>query len=148
MSVFEPKILIFACNWCSYAGADMAGVSRYQMPPNCRVIRVMCSARVRPEQVISALTQGLDAVLVLGCHPGDCHYSEGNYITRRRGIMLKNLLATMGFERSRFDVNWVSAAEGARFADVVREFVEEIKALGPIRMSGEKDTETEGSHAG
>jgi len=135
MSDFEPKILVFACNWCSYAGADMAGVSRYQMPPNCRIIRVMCSARVRPEQVISALTQGLDAVLVLGCHPGDCHYSEGNYITRRRGIMLKNLLETMGFERSRFQVNWVSAAEGARFADVIRDFVEEIKALGPSPLS-------------
>ena len=139
MSNFEPKILIFACNWCSYAGADMAGVSRYQMPPNCRVIRVMCSARVRPEQVISALTQGLDAVLVLGCHPGDCHYTEGNYLTRRRGIMLKNLLETMGFEKNRFQVNWVSAAEGARFAQVVGEFVDEIKALGP---------RTEGSHAG
>ncbi len=144
MSDFEPKILVFACNWCSYAGADMAGVSRYQMPPNCRVIRVMCSARVRPEQVISALTQGLDAVLVLGCHPGDCHYTEGNYITRRRGIMLKNLLETMGFEKSRFQVNWVSAAEGARFAQVVREFVEEIKALGPSHVSTEKDT---GTHA-
>ena len=139
MSDFEPKILIFACNWCSYAGADMAGVSRYQMPPNCRVIRVMCSARVRPEQVVSALTQGMDAVLVLGCHPGDCHYTDGNYLTRRRGIMLKNLLETMGFEKSRFQVNWVSAAEGARFAKVVSEFVEEIKALGP---------RTEGSHAG
>ena len=139
MSNFEPKILIFACNWCSYAGADMAGVSRYQMPPNCRIIRVMCSARVRPEQVISALTQGLDAVLVLGCHPGDCHYTEGNYLTRRRGIMLQNLLETMGFEKNRFQVNWVSAAEGARFAQVVSEFVDEIKALGPM---------TEGSHAG
>ena len=139
MSDFEPKILIFACNWCSYAGADMAGVSRYQMPPNCRVIRVMCSARVRPEQVISALTQGLDAVLVLGCHPGDCHYTEGNYLTRRRGIMLKNLLETMGFEKNRFQVNWVSAAEGARFAQVVSEFVDEIKALGP---------RTEDGHAG
>ena len=148
MSDFEPKILIFACNWCSYAGADMAGVSRYQMPPNCRVIRVMCSARVRPEQVISALTQGLDAVLVLGCHPGDCHYTEGNYLTRRRGIMLKNLLETMGFEKSRFQVNWVSAAEGARFAQVVSEFVEEIKALGPSLISRDKDARTEDSHAG
>jgi F420-non-reducing hydrogenase iron-sulfur subunit len=148
MSNFEPKILVFACNWCSYAGADMAGVSRYQMPPNCRVVRVMCSARVRPELVISALTQGLDAVLILGCHPGDCHYTEGNYITRRRGIMLKNLLSTMGFEKSRFEVKWVSAAEGAKFAEVIREFVEEIKALGPSLMTAEKDIRTEGSHAG
>ena len=135
MSNFEPKILVFACNWCSYAGADMAGVSRYQMPPNCRVIRVMCSARVRPELVISALTQGLDAVLILGCHPGDCHYTEGNYITRRRGIVLKNLLSTMGFEKSRFEVKWVSAAEGAKFAEVIREFVEEIKKIGPNPLS-------------
>ena len=148
MSNFEPKILVFACNWCSYAGADMAGVSRYQMPPNCRVVRVMCSARVRPELVISALTQGLDAVLILGCHPGDCHYTEGNYITRRRGIMLKNLLSTMGFEKSRFEVKWVSAAEGAKFAEVIREFVEEIKALGPGLRTAEKDIRTEGSHAG
>ena len=148
MSNFDPQILVFACNWCSYAGADMAGVSRYQMPPNCRVIRVMCSARVRPELVISALTQGLDAVLILGCHPGDCHYTEGNYITRRRGIMLKNLLSTMGFEKSRFEVKWVSAAEGAKFAEVIREFVEEIKALGPnplSRMTGVQSGRTDAS---
>jgi coenzyme F420-reducing hydrogenase delta subunit len=130
-STFEPKILVFACNWCSYAGADMAGVSRLQMPPNCRVVRVMCSARVRPEQVIAALVRGIDAVLVLGCHPGDCHYAEGNYHTRRRALVLDRLLATLGIERERFQVHWVSAAEGARFAETIRQVVEQVRQIGP-----------------
>lgn len=130
-STFEPKILVFACNWCSYAGADMAGVSRLQMPPNCRVVRVMCSARVRPEQVIAALVRGIDAVLVLGCHPGDCHYGSGNYHTRRRALVLDRLLATLGIERERFQVHWVSAAEGARFAETIRQVVEQVRQLGP-----------------
>ena len=128
---YKPTVLVFACNWCSYAGADMAGVARLQMPPNCRVIRVMCSARVRPEQVIDALSKGIDAVLVLGCHPGDCHYAEGNYHTRRRALMLGRVLDTMGVEPERFQLQWVSAAEGARFAEVVREFVKKAAALGP-----------------
>jgi coenzyme F420-reducing hydrogenase delta subunit len=131
MSDFEPTILVFACNWCSYAGADMAGVSRFQMPPNCRVVRVMCSARVRPEQVISALAQGIDGVLVLGCHPGDCHYAEGNYHTRRRALILERLLDTLGIERERFQVSWVSAAEGAKFAETVRAVVDDVRRLGP-----------------
>ncbi len=130
---FEPRILVFACNWCSYAGADLAGVSRLQMPASCRVIRVMCSARVRPEFVIAALSKGLDAVLVLGCHPGECHYSEGNYFTRRRGLFLKQLLEYVGIEPERFQVRWVSASEGAKFADTVEEVTEQIKALGPNR---------------
>jgi len=131
MSGYEPTILVFACNWCSYAGADMAGVSRFQMPPNCRVVRVMCSARVRPEQVVSALAQGIDGVLVLGCHPGDCHYAEGNYHTRRRALLLGRLLDTLGIERERFQVSWVSAAEGARFAETVRAVVDDVRRLGP-----------------
>ena len=139
MSDFEPTILVFACNWCSYAGADMAGVSRFQMPPNCRVVRVMCSARVRPEQVVSALAQGIDGVLILGCHPGDCHYAEGNYHTRRRALMLERLLDTMGIERERFQVSWVSAAEGARFAETVRTVVEEVRALGPNTLGRAAD---------
>ncbi len=130
---FEPRILVFACNWCSYAGADLAGVSRLQMPASCRVIRVMCSARVRPEFVIAALSKGLDGVLVLGCHPGECHYSEGNYFTRRRGLFLKQLLEYVGIEPERFQVRWVSASEGAKFADTVEEVTEQIKALGPNR---------------
>jgi F420-non-reducing hydrogenase iron-sulfur subunit len=136
---FEPKILVFACNWCSYAGADLAGVSRLQMPANCRVIRVMCSARVRPEFVVRALLKGLDGVLVLGCHPGDCHYSEGNYFTRRRGLLLKKLLEYVGIEPERFQVRWVSASEGAKFAATVEQVTEQIKGLGPNRRhsSGE-----------
>jgi coenzyme F420-reducing hydrogenase delta subunit len=139
MSDFEPTILVFACNWCSYAGADMAGVSRFQMPPNCRVVRVMCSARIRPEQVISALAQGIDGVLILGCHPGDCHYAEGNYHTRRRALMLERLLDTMGLERERFQVSWVSAAEGAKFAETIRAVVDEIRALGPNTLGRAAD---------
>jgi len=134
---FEPKILIFACNWCSYAGADLAGVSRLQMPPNSRVIRVMCSARVRPEFVIAALSKGLDGVLVLGCHPGDCHYSEGNYFTRRRGLLLNKLLEYVGIEPERFQVRWVSASEGAKFAQTVEQVTQQIKALGPNRPRSE-----------
>ena len=133
---YQPKVLVFACNWCSYAGADMAGVSRLQMPPNCRVIRVMCSARVRPEMVLSALFKGIDAVLILGCHPGDCHYSEGNYITRRRGIILKKLLDAMGIMEDRFQVLWVSAAEGVKFAETIREMVGRVARLGPNPMGG------------
>lgn len=134
---FEPRILVFACNWCSYAGADLAGVSRLQMPASCRVVRVMCSARVRPEFVIAALSKGLDGVLVLGCHPGECHYSEGNYFTRRRGLFLKQLLEYVGIEPERFQVRWVSASEGAKFADTVEEVTEQIKALGPNRPRAE-----------
>ena len=128
---FEPRILVFACNWCSYAGADMAGVSRFQMPPNCRVVRMMCSARVKPEQILAALTRGVDAVLVLGCHPGDCHYAEGNYHTRRRALVLDALLATLGVEKERFQVRWISAAEGAKFAAAIREVIEAVRELGP-----------------
>ena len=128
---FEPRILVFACNWCSYAGADMAGVSRFQMPPNCRVVRVMCSARVKPEQILAALTRGVDAVLVLGCHPGDCHYAEGNYHTRRRAVALDALLATLGVEKQRFQVRWISAAEGAKFAAAIREVIDAVRCLGP-----------------
>ena len=135
-SGFEPKILVFACNWCSYAGADMAGVSRLQMPPNCRLVRVMCSARVRPEMVTAALVRGIDAVLVLGCHPGDCHYVEGNLHTRRRALVLGRMLETMGIEPERFQLEWVSAAEGARFAEVIRAFVEKVTALGPNNIRG------------
>jgi F420-non-reducing hydrogenase iron-sulfur subunit len=135
---FEPKILAFCCNWCSYAGADLAGVSRFQMPPNLRVIRVMCSGRVPPELVIRALANGLDGVMVLGCHPGECHYSEGNYITRRRAHVLKRLLEYIGLEPERFQLRWVSAAEGAKFAAVVKEAAEKITALGPNRLANGK----------
>jgi coenzyme F420-reducing hydrogenase delta subunit len=135
---FEPKILAFCCNWCAYAGADLAGVSRLQMPTDVRVIRVMCSGRVPPELIIRALANGLDGVMVLGCHPGECHYSEGNYLTRRRAHVLKRLLDYIGIEPERFQLRWVSAAEGAKFSAVVKETTDKIKALGPNRWVDKK----------
>jgi len=135
---FEPKILAFCCNWCAYAGADLAGVSRLQMPTDVRVIRVMCSGRVPPELVIRALANGLDGVMILGCHPGECHYSEGNYLTRRRAHVLKRLLDYIGIEPERFQLRWVSAAEGAKFSAVVKETTDKIKALGPNRWVDKK----------
>lgn len=135
---FKPKILAFCCNWCAYAGADLAGVSRFQMPTNVRVIRVMCSGRVPPELVIRALANGLDGVMILGCHPGECHYSEGNYLTRRRAHVLKRLLEYSGIEPERFQLRWVSAAEGAKFSAVVKEVTDRIAALGPNRWADRK----------
>jgi coenzyme F420-reducing hydrogenase delta subunit len=135
---FKPKILAFCCNWCAYAGADLAGVSRFQMPTNVRVIRVMCSGRVPPELVIRALANGLDGVMILGCHPGECHYSEGNYLTRRRAHVLKRLLEYIGIEPERFQLRWVSAAEGTKFSAVVKEVTEKIAALGPNRWVEKK----------
>jgi F420-non-reducing hydrogenase iron-sulfur subunit len=135
---FKPKILAFCCNWCAYAGADLAGVSRFQMPTDVRVIRVMCSGRVPPELVIRALANGLDGVMILGCHPGECHYSEGNYLTRRRAHVLKRLLDYIGIEPERFQLRWVSAADGAKFSAVVKETTDKIKALGPNRWVDKK----------
>ena len=135
---FKPKILAFCCNWCAYAGADLAGVSRLQMPTDVRVIRVMCSGRVPPELIIRALANGLDGVMILGCHPGECHYSEGNYLTRRRAHVLKRLLMYIGIEPERFQLRWVSAAEGAKFSDVVKETTNKITALGPNRWVDKK----------
>ncbi|HEY4711485.1 MAG TPA: hydrogenase iron-sulfur subunit [Dehalococcoidia bacterium] len=135
---FKPKILAFCCNWCAYAGADLAGVSRFQMPTNVRVIRVMCSGRVPPELVIRALANGLDGVMILGCHPGECHYSEGNYLTRRRAHVLKRLLSYIGIEPDRFQLRWVSAAEGAKFSAVVKEAADKITALGPNRWGDKR----------
>lgn len=128
---FEPKILAFCCNWCSYAGADLAGVSRLQMPPNLRVIRVMCSGRVSPEWVIKALSSGMDGVMVLGCHIGDCHYIDGNHRTKKRFILLGKLLGAMGINPDRLFLDWVSASEGVKFQDVVTKFVNRVKELGP-----------------
>lgn len=128
---FAPKILGFLCHWCSYAGADVAGVSRLQYPPNIRVIRVICSSGVDPVYVMKAFLSGVDGVLIGGCHPGDCHYVVGNYYTRRRAVMLKKLLEVIGIEPERLRLEWISAAEGAIFAGVVREFTEKIRSLGP-----------------
>ncbi len=134
---FRPKIIGFLCNWCAYAGADLAGVSRLHMPASLRTIRVMCSSRVDPLHIINALLAGADGVLVAGCHPGDCHYSKGNYYARRRFALLKTMLASLGFEPERVRLSWISASEGPRFQQVVKEFTEEIKKLGRNR-SGEK----------
>jgi len=128
---FEPKIVGFLCNWCSYAGADLAGVSRIQYPPNLRIIRVMCSGRVDPAFILEAFISGADGVLIAGCHPGDCHYIAGNYKAQRRGILLKKLLEQFGVEPQRLRIEFVSASEGAKFAAVVKEMVEDIKKLGP-----------------
>ena len=128
---FEPKIVGFLCNWCSYAGADLAGTSRIHYPPNVRVIRVMCTARVDPTFVLKALKDGADGVLICGCHPGDCHYSEGNYKAMRRFPLLKQLLTQYGVEDARVRLEWVSASEGRRFADIVADMTEKIRALGP-----------------
>ncbi|HDP97304.1 MAG TPA: hydrogenase iron-sulfur subunit [Euryarchaeota archaeon] len=131
MTDFKPSILAFCCNWCSYAGADLAGVSRLQMPPNVHVIRVMCSASVKPEYVIKAVTQGIDGVLVLGCHIGDCHYLTGNHRTAKRIPLLQKILDEAGIDSRRIKLDWVSAAEGEKYQKVVTEFVEEIRRLGP-----------------
>jgi F420-non-reducing hydrogenase iron-sulfur subunit len=130
---WEPKIIAFLCNWCSYAGADLAGISRLQYPPNIRVVRVPCSSRVSPYFIIKSLQRGWDGVLVSGCHPGDCHYISGNLVARRRFAVLKDMLEYMGIEPGRVSFSWVSAAEGERFSKVVAEIVEGVKALGPAR---------------
>src|SRR3972149_5749884 len=128
---FEPLIIGFCCNWCSYAGADLAGISRLQYPPNIRIIRVMCSGMVHPNLVIDALTKGADGVLMCGCHPGDCHYREGNLKAQARADALKLMMQDFGIEEDRFRLEWVSASEGPRFAQVVTEMVNKVKALGP-----------------
>jgi len=129
---FEPRIVGFLCNWCSYAGADLAGVSRFQYPPNLRVIRVMCSGRVHPSYILEAFRDGADGVLVAGCHtPNDCHYISGNFKAERRVAMLKRLMVQLGIEPERLRLEWISAAEGEKFAQVVREFVADVKRLGP-----------------
>jgi len=134
---FEPKILGFLCNWCSYAGADLAGVSRIQYPSNLRVIRVMCTGRIDSVLVLEALANGVDGVIVMGCHLGDCHYMTGNYEAERKIKMLKKLLASLGLA-DRLRLEWVSASEGARFAEIVRDFTNHIKVLGPSPLRKEK----------
>ncbi|MEM3627810.1 MAG: hydrogenase iron-sulfur subunit [Candidatus Bathyarchaeia archaeon] len=129
---FEPKIIGFLCNWCSYAGADLAGVSRIQYPPNIRIVRVMCSGRIDPIFILEAFKNGADGVLVAGCHlPSDCHYISGNFKALRRVTLLRKILSEFGIEPERLRLEWVSASEGDRFAAIVREMVEEIKKLGP-----------------
>jgi F420-non-reducing hydrogenase iron-sulfur subunit len=131
---FEPKIIVFLCNWCSYAGADLAGTSRIQYSPNVRAIRLMCSGRVEPYFILQALNKGADGVLVLGCHPGECHYLEGNYRTAGRMALLKKVLSQFGMDEERVRLDWVSASEGSRFATIVNEMTEAIRTLGPIKQ--------------
>jgi len=128
---FEPLIVGFCCNWCSYAGADLAGVSRSQYPPSIRIIRVMCTGMVHPQLVIDALTKGADGVLICGCHPGDCHYQDGNLKAQRRAEAIKLMLQDFCIEEERFRLEWISAAEGAKFAKVVTDFTEQVRKLGP-----------------
>jgi len=130
-SAFEPKIIAFLCNWCTYAGADLAGTSRIQYPPNIRIIRLMCSGALDPTYVLKVILEGADGVLIGGCHPGDCHYVNGNYKARRRVAILKSSLRDAGIEPDRVWLRWISASEGAYFAETVREMVAHIKSLGP-----------------
>jgi len=127
---FMPKILAFLCNWCSYAGADLAGTSRLKYPPSILPIRVMCSSRVDPLFIIRAYLGGMDGVLIAGCHPGDCHYEKGNYYTRRRFAMLKKIFDELGLESDRLLLSWISASEGTKYAKVATEFTEKIKKSG------------------
>ena len=137
---FEPKIIGFLCNWCSYAGADLAGVSRIQYPPNIRIIRVMCSGRIDPAFVLEAFKDGADGVLIAGCHlPSDCHYMSGNFKALRRINLLKRVLKDFGIEPERLRLEWVSASEGDKFATVVKNMVEDVKRLGPNPLK-EKET--------
>ena len=131
---FEPRIIGFLCNWCSYAGADAAGISRFKYQPNIRVVRVMCSGRVSPELVLRAFREGADGVLVLGCHIGDCHYVSGNHRTAKRMPVLRRILEYIGIEPERLRLDWVSSAEAPKFQQVVNEFTETIRELGPARQ--------------
>jgi F420-non-reducing hydrogenase iron-sulfur subunit len=128
---FEPKIIAFLCNWCTYAGADLAGTSRIQYPPNIRIIRLMCSGALDPTYVLKVLLEGADGVLIGGCHPGDCHYLNGNYKARRRVATLKKTLELTGLQPERVWLRWISASEGPYFAESVREVVDHIRKLGP-----------------
>ena len=130
---WEPKILAFACNWCTYSGADLAGLNRMKYPENIRVIRLPCSGRVNPQFILRAFQKGCDGVIVCGCHPGDCHYTSGNYFTRRRFLLMKRFLEYSGIEPGRFQARWISASEAAKFRDTVIKLTDEIRGLGPNR---------------
>jgi len=131
MNDFEPKIVVFCCNWCSYAGADLAGTSRLKIKPYFRTIRTMCSGRIEPTFIFHAFSQGADGVMIAGCHPGDCHYHSGNYKARRRIALLKNTLPQLGIEPERLRLEWISASEASKFQSTVNEFIDEVTELGP-----------------
>ena len=140
---FEPRIIAFFCNWCTYLAADLAGTSRMKYAPNIRVIRLMCSGRVDPQFILKAFAEGADGVLIGGCHPGDCHYQEGNYKTLRRYLLLKRVLVQMGIEPDRFRLEWISAAEADHLRVAVNDMVEKVRALGPLNMQVLKTIQTE-----
>ena len=131
MNDFEPRIVALLCNWCTYTGADLAGTSRLQYPPNVRIVRLMCTGAVDTIYILQALIQGVDGVLIGGCHPGDCHYQTGNYKARRRVEILKTILNRFGYDDDRIWLRWISASEGKLFADTVTEMVDSLKSKGP-----------------
>ncbi|MFX0048388.1 MAG: hydrogenase iron-sulfur subunit [Candidatus Hermodarchaeota archaeon] len=133
-SEFEPSILVFCCNWCSYAGADLAGVSRFQYPPNIRIVRVMCSSRVEPTFVLRAFSNGIDGVLIIGCHMGDCHYMKGFEYTQIRMRHLKNLIKCIGIEADRFQLHSISASEGKQFSELIKDFTSTIIGFGELKI--------------
>jgi F420-non-reducing hydrogenase iron-sulfur subunit len=135
MAGFNPRIVGFACNWCCYAGADLAGTSRMKYPANLRIIRVMCSGRIDPQFILKAFKDGADGVFIGGCHPGDCHYVSGNYKAQKRIFLLRNLLAGLGIEPERLELEWVSASEARRFADAVTQFTQRIQRLGRLGLN-------------
>lgn len=130
---WQPRVVAFLCNYCSYAGADLAGVSRFQYPANVRIIRVPCSGRINPLYIAKALQQGVDGVLVSGCHPGDCHFISGNLLARRKFALLKNFLGYLGIEPERVQFSWVSASEGSRFAELIEKVVNDVRQVGPAK---------------
>jgi F420-non-reducing hydrogenase iron-sulfur subunit len=138
-SRWEPRIVAFFCNWCTYTAADLAGVSRLKYAPNVRVVRLMCSGRVDPQFILDALAKGADGVLIGGCHPGDCHYAEGNYKTLRRMRMLRRMLTALGIEPDRVRLEWIAASEGEKLRQVVNDMVERIRALGPLNLPARFD---------
>ena len=131
---FKPNIVGFLCNWCSYAGADLAGSSKMEVKPFLSVIRVMCSSRINSNLVLASLLWGADGVLVAGCHPGDCHYEKGNYYARRRFALIKKIMETLDLEPERLQLSWISASEGKRYAEVVNKFADDISKMGPNRL--------------
>jgi F420-non-reducing hydrogenase iron-sulfur subunit len=135
--MFEPKIVAFFCNWCTYTAADLAGTSRLAYAPNARIIRVMCSGRIDPQFVLDAFRQGADGVLLGGCHPGDCHYQEGNYKALRRYYLLRQMLEQFGIEKDRLRLEWISASEGEKVKRVIDEMTEQIRKLGPLQLKEE-----------
>lgn len=135
---FEPRIVAFVCNWCTYIAADAAGTARARYSPNVRLVRLMCSGRVDPQFVMSAFEKGADGVMMCGCHPGDCHYNEGNYKALRRFVLLKKMLSQLGFEDGRLRLEWISASEPEKFRKVVEEMTAQVKKLGPLRENGGK----------